>query len=101
MAVAALAAIAYLLTPLGASGDEGAPVGFRLNIRYLAPGLALALLLIPIAATRLPGREDFWRWATLALFAALTVVSSGAVDELDTDRLFVGRHWRIMGESAL
>jgi hypothetical protein len=86
-AVAALAAIAYLLTPLGASGEEGAPVGFRLNIRYLAPGLALALLLIPIAATRLPGREDLWRWATLALFAVLTVVSSGAIDELDTDRI--------------
>jgi hypothetical protein len=86
-AVAALAAIAYLFTPLGASGEEGAPVGFRLNIRYLAPGLALALLLIPIAATRLPGRQDLWRWATLVLFAALTVVSSGAVDELDTDRI--------------
>ena len=86
-AVAALAAIAYLFTPLGASGEEGAPVGFRLNIRYLAPGLALALLLIPIAATRLPGRQDLWRWATLVLFAALTVVSSGAVDELDTNRI--------------
>ena len=41
--VALLAAIAYLLTPLGASGPEGMPVGFRLNIRYLAPGLVLAL----------------------------------------------------------
>jgi hypothetical protein len=85
-AVAALAAVAYLLTPLGASGEEGAPVGFRLNIRYLAPGLALALLLIPIAATRLPGPQALWRWVTLALFAALTVISSGAVEELDTDR---------------
>ena len=37
-AVALLSAIAYLLTPLGASGPEGMPVGFRLNIRYLAPG---------------------------------------------------------------
>jgi hypothetical protein len=86
-AVAALAAIAYLLTPLGASGEEGAPVGFRLNIRYLAPGLALALLLIPLAANRLPGRQVLWRWATLVFFAALTVVSSGAVEELDTDRI--------------
>ena len=86
-AVAALAAIAYLLTPLGASGEEGAPVGFRLNIRYLAPGLALALLLIPIAATRLPGRQAIWRWVTLALFVALTVVSSSAVEEIDTDRI--------------
>ena len=80
-AVAALAAIAYLLTPLGASGEEGAPVGFRLNIRYLAPGLALGLLLIPIAATRLPGRQAIWRWADPgACSSALTVVSSGAVE---------------------
>ncbi len=86
-AVAALAAIAYLLTPLGASGEEGAPVGFRLNIRYLAPGLALALLLIPIAANRMPGRPAIWRWATIVLFAALIVVSAGAVEELDTDRI--------------
>ena len=47
-AVALLAAIAYLLTPLGASGPEGTPVGFRLNIRYLAPGLILALTLLAI-----------------------------------------------------
>jgi hypothetical protein len=86
-AVAALAAIAYLFTPLSASGEEGAPVGFRLNIRYLAPGLALALLLIPVAANRLPGREAIWRWATIALFAALTLVSSGAAEEIDTDRI--------------
>jgi hypothetical protein len=86
-AVAGLAAIAYLLTPLGASGEEGAPVGFRLNIRYLAPGLALALVLIPIAAARLPGPRALWRWASLVVFAGLTVVSSGAVEEIDTDRL--------------
>ena len=29
-------------------GPEGSPVGFRLNIRYLAPGLALALVLAAI-----------------------------------------------------
>jgi hypothetical protein len=86
-AVAALAAIAYLFTPLSASGEEGSPVGFRLNIRYLAPGLALALLLIPIAATRLPGREAIWRWGTVVLFVVLTVVSSGAAEEIDTDRI--------------
>ncbi len=46
--VALLAAVAYLLTPLGASGPEGMPIGFRLNIRYLAPGLVLALTLLAI-----------------------------------------------------
>ena len=57
-AVALFAAVAYLLTPLGASGPEGSPVGFRLNVRYLAPGLALALVLFaippPLAGRRAP-----------------------------------------------
>ena len=55
-AVALIAAIAYLLTPLGASGPEGMPVGFRLNIRYLAPGLVLALTLLAIPPPS-PGRH--------------------------------------------
>jgi hypothetical protein len=85
--VAGLAAIAYLLTPLGASGPEGSPVGFRLNIRYLAPGLVLALVLAPIATTFLPGRQWLWRIGWLAVFAALIVVSAGAVEAIDTDRI--------------
>jgi hypothetical protein len=86
-AVAGLSAIAYLLIPLGASGPEGSPVGFRLNIRYLAPGLVLALVLAPIATTLLPGRQAFWRIGWLVLFGALIVVSAGAVEAIDTDRI--------------
>jgi hypothetical protein len=84
-AVAVFAAIAYLLTPLGASGPEGSPVGFRLNIRYLAPGLALALVL---AASPPPvGRRDLWRWGALALFGGLTLVNVVHLEPIDTDRL--------------
>ena len=41
--VAAASALAYVLTPLSAAGPEGMPLAFRLNIRYLAPALALGL----------------------------------------------------------
>ena len=93
-AVALLAAIAYLLTPLGASGPEGTPVGFRLNIRYLAPGLilALTLLAIPPFSTdrevwRLGGAQRVWRLGTLAVFAILVIVSAGAIGAIDTGRI--------------
>jgi hypothetical protein len=93
--VALLAAIAYLLTPLGASGPDGHPIGFRLNIRYLAPGLVLALTLLAIPPPFLEGRrawrlgnaQRLWRFATLGLFAILTVVSAGAIGAIDTGRI--------------
>jgi hypothetical protein len=93
--VALLAAIAYLLTPLGASGPDGMPIDFRLNIRYLAPGLILALTLLAIPpdflrgrrAWRLGGAERLWRLGTLTIFAVLTVVSAGAIGAIDTDRI--------------
>jgi hypothetical protein len=93
-AVALLAAIAYLLTPLGASGPEGMPVGFRLNIRYLAPGLTLALTLLAIppftgdrTVWRLGSIQRLWRLGTLAIFAVLVVVSAGAIGGIDTGRI--------------
>lgn len=86
--VAVAGAIGYLLTPLGAAGEEGSPSGFRLNIRYLAPALALALVL----AARSPfgagdRRAELWRWAALAAFALATLVSAGALSVLEGDRL--------------
>jgi hypothetical protein len=93
--VALLAAIAYLLTPLGASGPENMPIGFRLNIRYLAPGLILALTLLAIPPPsmgeqrvwRLGDRARLWRLGSLTVFAVLIVVSSGAIGAIDTDRI--------------
>jgi hypothetical protein len=94
-AVALVAAVAYLLTPLGASGPENMPVGFRLNIRYLAPGLVLALTLLAIPPPfanekrvwRLGSRARLWRLGTLGLFAILIVCSAGAVGAIDTGRI--------------
>ncbi len=93
--VALIAAIAYLLTPLGASGPEGSPVGFRLNIRYLAPSLILALTLLSIPPPFLEGRrawrlgdaQRLWRFGTLGLFAILTLVSADVIGSIDTDRI--------------
>jgi hypothetical protein len=86
-AVALFSAFAYLITPLGASGPEGSPVGFRLNIRYLAPALALALVLVAIPP-RLAGRWALiWRLGAVVVFAGLAVVSSGAAEAIDTDRI--------------
>jgi hypothetical protein len=93
--VALLSAIAYLLTPLGASGPEGTPLGFRLNIRYLAPGLVLALTLLAVPPSfagaqrlwRLGTRAQVWRYGALALFAILILVSAGALSAIDTGRI--------------
>jgi hypothetical protein len=93
--VALLAAVAYLLTPLGASGPEGMPIGFRLNIRYLAPGLVLALTLLAIPpgfageqrVWRLGTRAELWRFGCLGILAVLVVVSAGAIGAIDTGRI--------------
>jgi hypothetical protein len=48
---AALVAIAvYLVTPLSAAGAEGVPDAFAINLRFLAPALAMGLVLIPLVS---------------------------------------------------
>ena len=46
-AVALLTAIAYVFTPLTAGGEEGEPIAFEWNIRYLAPAVAIGLAILP------------------------------------------------------
>ena len=86
-ATALFAAVAYLLTPLGASGPEGSPVGFRLNIRYLAPGLALALVVaaIPVPASQRGLRLQ--RLGALGVFGALTLLNVLELEPVDSERL--------------
>ncbi len=54
--VTIVAAIAYLFTPLTAAGPEGHPLAFAINLRYLTPGLALGLALVPLEPRLVPGR---------------------------------------------
>jgi hypothetical protein len=78
-----LTAVVYVFTPLTAAGQEGSPTGFFTNTRYLAPGLVLAMVMLPIARPlRAPDRRA---WQTL-LF--LTVVYTITV--LATPRWFTG-----------
>ncbi len=65
--VALGAALAYLFTPLGASGPEGSPVGFAINLRFLAPALVLALVLVALLPV-------FSRPRAQAVFAVVAVV---------------------------
>ena len=68
---AAVAMLAYLVTPTTAFGEEGRPSGifFSANLRYVVPAVALALALVP--AARLP--EVLQRWTPVALAALLAV----------------------------
>jgi hypothetical protein len=50
------AAIAYLFTPLTAAGPEGEPLAFGINLRYLTPGFALGLALLPLEPKLTPER---------------------------------------------
>lgn len=77
---ALFALVAYLFTPLGAAGAEGAPVGFAINIRYVIPALLAALVLLPLPRC-LDGEKRQW-----GLIAVLTVVY------LVTDRPDHGLH---------
>jgi hypothetical protein len=100
--------LAYLFTPLSASGAEGAPVGFAINIRYAVPALLAGIVLLPLApvfgASRAPApgehpvdrdsgaaaRAPGWAaWGLLGLLLAVLVVTDRPDAVLrDPDRLF-------------
>ncbi len=78
IAAGALAtAFVYLFTPLTAAGQDGSPTGFFTNTRYLAPGLILAMALLPIARPlRAPNQRA---WQTLLFLTgvyAITVLTT-------------------------
>jgi hypothetical protein len=78
IAVGALAtAFVYVFTPLTAAGQEGSPTGFFTNTRYLAPGLVLAMALLPIARPlRAPERRARLTLYFLAVVYAITVLTT-------------------------
>jgi hypothetical protein len=84
IAVAALlTAAVYVFTPLTAAGQEGSPTGFFTNTRYLAPGLVLALVMLPIARPlRAPSKRA---WQTLIFLTAVY-----AITVLTTPRWYPG-----------
>jgi hypothetical protein len=69
---AIVTAAVYVVTPLTAAGPPGEPHGFLTNTRYLMPGVALALSLLPLAG---PLRSSPWRRAgTLAFLSVVFAV---------------------------
>jgi len=72
-AVVLATALAYLVTPLTAAGEEGNPISFEWNVRYVAPAAAIGLAILPC----LPAlRATPWRRAvTLVALAALLAVT--------------------------
>ena len=76
--VAVLTALAYVFTPLTAGGEEGEPIAFEWNIRYLAPAIAIAMailpLLPPIRSTPRARSISLFGLGGLALLTTLTIV---------------------------
>jgi len=50
---------AYLITPLSAAGEQGAPIAFAINIRFAIPALVIGLALLPLGRG-LQGRRAGW-----------------------------------------
>lgn len=77
-----VAGIAYVFTPLTASGGLGQPTGFAANLRYVAPALILAFVIIPLVpAVRHRGLE----WGLIGLYGVLVLQGTVRFDGLDPD----------------
>jgi hypothetical protein len=71
-AAALIGVAAYLLTPRSATGLEGHPVRFGVNLRFLAPPLAIGLALAP---TIVPSRHRELRWLLTTVLGVLLLVT--------------------------
>jgi hypothetical protein len=67
--------LAYLITPLGAAGAEGEPVGFAINIRFVLPAMLAGAALLPLAPW-LDGRRR--QWIALATLLGVLVLTDRA-----------------------
>jgi hypothetical protein len=75
LALAAAATVgAYVFIPISASGPNGAPSGFASNLRYVAPALAVGLVLLPLCETRAMARRVIL--PAYALIVAITALDS-------------------------
>jgi hypothetical protein len=69
--------VAYVFTPLTAAGEQGEPISFVWNVRYLAPAMAVGLAILPcLPAARATARRR------AAVLAALTIVLAFTVGSL-------------------
>ena len=68
-----VAGIAYVFTPLTASGGLGEPTGFDANLRYVGPALILSMVLAPLIPAM---RRPPWPWVLIGVFGLL--IAQGA-----------------------
>ena len=74
--VVIVTAVAYVFTPLTAAGEQGQPISFVWNVRYLAPAVAVALAILPcLPALRATPRRRAAVLAALTVLLAFTVGS--------------------------
>jgi hypothetical protein len=68
--------VAYVFTPLTAAGEQGAPIAFTWNVRYLAAAIAVGLAMLPcLPAARATARRRAVVLAALSIVLAFTVGS--------------------------
>ena len=69
-------ALAYVFTPLTAAGEQGQPIAFEWNVRYVAPAAAVGLALLPcLPALRRTERARTITFAGLALLFLTSAAS--------------------------
>jgi hypothetical protein len=76
-AVVLFTIVAYLFTPLTAAGEEGEPIAFVWNVRYIAPAVAVGLALLPCLPVLRATPER--RAATLAGLSVLLAFTVGSL----------------------
>ena len=75
-AVILITAVAYVFTPLTAAGEEGQPIAFEWNVRYIAPAAAVGLALLPcLPIARRSERARLITLGALAILFAATIAS--------------------------
>ncbi len=68
--------VAYVFTPLTAAGEQGQPISFVWNLRYLAPAVSVGLAILPcLPAARATARRRLVVLAALCLVLAFTIGS--------------------------
>jgi hypothetical protein len=76
-AVVIFTAVAYVFTPLTAAGEEGRPIAFVWNVRYIAPAAAAGLAILPCLP--IARRSERARQLTLAGLAVLFAATAASL----------------------
>jgi hypothetical protein len=76
---------AYALSPNTAAGPEGFPIFFSATARYVAPALALGLVLLPVVPLVRPLARRPWAQALLLGLMLATLTNQG-IEPLDASR---------------